>query len=121
MLCWISIVGGLLIMMEQPDRSEALFYYFRPLGSGSKVKASFDPIRPKFVGCPTPLSLDGAPPGVPPGFRRLLQPFRAHVVVRDDAGACGARADMVRRFRGEESRAHVEVHRVRQRHHLSQP
>jgi hypothetical protein len=28
MLCWISILGGLLIMMEQHDRSEALFYYF---------------------------------------------------------------------------------------------
>jgi transposase len=26
---WISIVGGLLIMMGQHDRSEALFYYFR--------------------------------------------------------------------------------------------
>ena len=29
MLCWIVIVGGLLIMMGQHDRSEALFYYFR--------------------------------------------------------------------------------------------
>jgi hypothetical protein len=29
MLCWISILGGLLIMMGQHDRSEALFYYFR--------------------------------------------------------------------------------------------
>jgi hypothetical protein len=29
MLCWISIVGGLLVMMGQHDRSEALFYYFR--------------------------------------------------------------------------------------------
>ena len=29
MLCWISIFGGLLIMMGQHDRSEALFYYFR--------------------------------------------------------------------------------------------
>jgi len=29
MLCWILTVGGLLIMMGQPDRSEALFYYFR--------------------------------------------------------------------------------------------
>src|SRR6202012_5056059 len=29
MLCWIFIVGGLLIMMGQHDRSEALFYYFR--------------------------------------------------------------------------------------------
>ena len=28
MLCFISIVGGLLIMMGQHDRSE-LFYYFR--------------------------------------------------------------------------------------------
>ena len=30
MLCLIPIVGGLLIMMGQHDRSEALFYYFRP-------------------------------------------------------------------------------------------
>jgi transposase len=29
MLCWILIVGGLLIMMGRHDRSEALFYYFR--------------------------------------------------------------------------------------------
>src|ERR1035437_8374791 len=29
MLCWILIVGGLLIMMGQHDRSEALLYYFR--------------------------------------------------------------------------------------------
>src|SRR6202030_2624072 len=29
MLCCILIVGGLLIMMGQHDRSEALFYYFR--------------------------------------------------------------------------------------------
>ena len=29
MLCWILTVGGLLIMMGQRDRSEALFYYFR--------------------------------------------------------------------------------------------
>ena len=29
MLCWILIVGGLLIMMGQQDRSEPLFYYFR--------------------------------------------------------------------------------------------
>src|SRR6202790_3054201 len=29
MLCWILIVGRLLIMMGQHDRSEALFYYFR--------------------------------------------------------------------------------------------
>jgi len=29
MLCWSSIFGGLLIMMGQHDRSEALFYYFR--------------------------------------------------------------------------------------------
>jgi len=29
MLRWISILGGLLIMMGQHDRSEALFYYFR--------------------------------------------------------------------------------------------
>ena len=29
MLRWILIVGGLLIMMGQRSRSEALFYYFR--------------------------------------------------------------------------------------------
>jgi transposase len=29
MLCLIAIAGGLLIMMGQHDRSEALFYYFR--------------------------------------------------------------------------------------------
>ena len=29
MLRLLSIVGGLLIMMGQHDRSEALFYYFR--------------------------------------------------------------------------------------------
>jgi len=29
MLCWILNVGGLLIMMGQHERSEALFYYFR--------------------------------------------------------------------------------------------
>jgi len=29
MLCLIPIIGGLLIMMGQHDRSEALFYYFR--------------------------------------------------------------------------------------------
>ncbi len=29
MLCWITIQGGVLIMMGQHDRSEALFYYFR--------------------------------------------------------------------------------------------
>src|SRR5262250_1431418 len=29
MLRWISMLGGLLIMMGQRDRSEALFYYFR--------------------------------------------------------------------------------------------
>jgi len=29
MLCWIFMLGGLLIMMGQHDRSEALFYYFR--------------------------------------------------------------------------------------------
>jgi len=29
MLCLIPIVGGLLIMVGQHDRSEALFYYFR--------------------------------------------------------------------------------------------
>jgi hypothetical protein len=29
MLYWILIVGGLLMMMGEHDRSEALFYYFR--------------------------------------------------------------------------------------------
>ena len=29
MLCLILVVGGLLIMMGQHDRSEALFYYLR--------------------------------------------------------------------------------------------
>jgi len=29
MLCWILIVGGLLIMMGHHSRGEALFYYFR--------------------------------------------------------------------------------------------
>jgi transposase len=29
MLCWISMFGGLLIMMGQQSRGEALFYYFR--------------------------------------------------------------------------------------------
>jgi hypothetical protein len=29
MLCWITILGGVLIMMGQYCRSEALFYYFR--------------------------------------------------------------------------------------------
>src|SRR5262245_13736383 len=29
MLCWISMVGGLLIMMGHHTRGEALFYYFR--------------------------------------------------------------------------------------------
>jgi hypothetical protein len=28
MLCWITILGGVLIMMRQQARSEALFYYF---------------------------------------------------------------------------------------------
>ena len=29
MLCWITILGGLLTMMGYHSRSEALFYYFR--------------------------------------------------------------------------------------------
>jgi len=29
MLCWITILGGVLSMMGQHSRSEALFYYFR--------------------------------------------------------------------------------------------
>ena len=35
MLCWITILGGLLIMMGQHARSEALFYYFRLARSSS--------------------------------------------------------------------------------------
>jgi transposase len=29
MLCWILMLGGLLIMMGHHSRAEALFYYFR--------------------------------------------------------------------------------------------
>jgi hypothetical protein len=29
MLCWITILGGVLIMMGQHSRSEALLYYLR--------------------------------------------------------------------------------------------
>ena len=29
MFCWITILGGVLMMMGCHDRSEALFYYFR--------------------------------------------------------------------------------------------
>ena len=29
MLCWITILRGVLIIMRQHDPSEALFYYFR--------------------------------------------------------------------------------------------
>jgi hypothetical protein len=29
MFCWITILGGVLTMMGQHSRSEALFYYFR--------------------------------------------------------------------------------------------
>jgi len=29
MLCWITILGSVLIMMGQHSRSEALFYYLR--------------------------------------------------------------------------------------------
>jgi hypothetical protein len=29
MLCWITILGGVLIMMGQYSCSEARFYYFR--------------------------------------------------------------------------------------------
>ena len=35
MFCWITILGGVLIMMGQHSRSEALFYYFPPGRSGS--------------------------------------------------------------------------------------
>jgi hypothetical protein len=28
-LCWMLTLGGLLILMGQHDRSQALFYYFR--------------------------------------------------------------------------------------------
>ena len=40
MLCWILIVGGLLIMMGQHDRSEALFYYFRLVTCHSSCRRS---------------------------------------------------------------------------------
>lgn len=30
MLCWIAILGGVLLMMGQHSRSEARFSYFRP-------------------------------------------------------------------------------------------
>jgi transposase len=29
MLCWITILGGVLLMMGHQSRSEALFHYFR--------------------------------------------------------------------------------------------
>ena len=29
MLCWITILGGRLLMMGQNTRSESLFYYFQ--------------------------------------------------------------------------------------------
>ncbi len=29
MFCWISMVGGLLLLMGTHSRSESLFYYFR--------------------------------------------------------------------------------------------
>jgi hypothetical protein len=37
MLCLIFILGGLLIMMGQHDRSETLFYYFRLEGQVPKT------------------------------------------------------------------------------------
>ena len=40
MLCWITILGGVLIMMGQHSRSEALFYYFRLEDPASSVFAS---------------------------------------------------------------------------------
>jgi hypothetical protein len=40
MLRWISIVGGMLIMMGHHPRSEALFYYFRLEDHG---RPSIDP------------------------------------------------------------------------------
>ena len=52
MLCWIFIVGGLLIMMGQHDRSEALFYstsawkirFLRPTCCGSSKNTSALPL-----------------------------------------------------------------------------
>jgi hypothetical protein len=41
MLCLILIVGGLLTMMEQHDRSEALFHYFRRLRRLKLVREQF--------------------------------------------------------------------------------
>src|SRR6202158_5379127 len=47
-MLWIVILGGLLIMMGQQDRSEALFYYFRLSAqrfSTSPAKASLTILR----------------------------------------------------------------------------
>jgi hypothetical protein len=40
MLCLSPIIGGLLIMMGQHDRSEALYYYFRPEDQVRKPSAA---------------------------------------------------------------------------------
>ena len=53
MLCWISIFGGLLIMMGQHARSEALFYYFRledQIPENHLLRLMHTPIRPALVG-----------------------------------------------------------------------
>ncbi len=44
MLFLIAILGGLLIMMGQHDRSEALFYYFEPGRRGSVHMDKWRPI-----------------------------------------------------------------------------
>ena len=51
MLCLILIVGGLLIMMGQHLRSEALFYYFRledqVRSRNSKEQVKVSPMCPR--------------------------------------------------------------------------
>jgi len=44
MLCWISILGGLLIMMGHHARSEALFYHTQlsPAFSAAQQNSTFD-------------------------------------------------------------------------------
>ena len=48
----------------------------------------------------------------------LLQPFRAHVVVCDNAIARCASTDMAGRFQAKDVRPHVQVHRGRHGHYL---
>ena len=51
-MLWITILGGLLIMMGQQDRSEALFYYFR-LGRSGSGESSAAADRNARMGCHT--------------------------------------------------------------------